>query len=92
MMEILKANTVNLNKHMIHATDRNWDSLIISDVNDIYDEPPKSKFQKRLDRDYPVLNPNDFDTCDRAYSNNTSDNLQGYYSQYNTYLDQFENC
>lgn len=48
--------------------------------------------QKWLDRECSVINTYDFDTCGRAYSNNASDNLQGYYSQYNTYLDQFENC
>lgn len=44
-----------------------------------------------LDDNY-VIDLDDFDTCGKAYSKNVINNLQGYRDQYNTYLDQFENC
>jgi hypothetical protein len=91
-MEILKANTVNVNTYMTHVTDQNWDSLMISDINDIYDEPPKSSFQMMLDRDFPIININDFDTCRNDYSDNNYDTRDGYNQVYNKYLWEFENC
>jgi len=91
-MEILKANTVKTNTYMEHVTDRSWDSLIISDVNDIYDEPPKNRLQKWLDSECISIKQNDFDTCRNTYNDGHYDICNGYNKAYNTYLYQFENC
>ena len=62
-------------------------------LNAIYGKSIMSYRDRWLDKECPVINQSDFDTCGNSYSDGDYQvrHLNGYDKEFRTYMNQFEN-